>query len=301
MKIFKDRIGRNDLAGLTFSFPAIAGLIAFIGVPFFLAIGLSFTNLKLGSPLPTRFVGVEQYQRVLSDSSFQRALINNLMFAAVVVPVQTGLALVLAVMLNQRLRGMTIFRALFFLPVVFPMALIAVVWTLIYAPGPGGSLNALIGALSFGALGPYDWLHNPWLALPSLIVLSVWQGVGFQMVVLLAGLQSIPRQLYEAAEIDSAGPVRQFIHITIPQLRNVLLFAALVTTILAFRVFDQVQIMTQGGPSDATTTVMFEAVQAAFSRQQIARASAMTVVFVLIVLVIAVIQRTVLKEEREIA
>jgi multiple sugar transport system permease protein len=130
---------------------------------------------------------------------------------------------------------------------------------------------------------------------------SIWQGTGFQMVILLAGLKSIPSQLYEAATIDGAGRWQKFWHITLPQLRNTLIFVVLVTTILAFRLFDQVQIMTQGGPQDATTTVMFEAVQAAFARQQVARGAAMTVVLFLVVLIISLLQRRIARQEREVA
>ena len=281
--------------------PAIIGLIAFVAVPFGLAIGLSLTDLRLGSPLPLEYVGVRQYRRIFTDPSFQRALINNGIFALVVVPVQTTLALGLALLLNRGLRGMVIFRTLFFMPVVFPMALVAVVWELIYAPGSTGLLNSFLGAVSFGAWEPKAFLHDPFWALPAIMALSIWQGLGFQMVILLAGLQAIPDQLYEAAWIDGAGRVSQFFHVTLPQLRNPLIFVVLLTCILAFRVFDQVQILTQGGPNDATTTVMYEAVTAAFSRQQVARASAMTVVFFVIVLIITLAQRLLVREEREVA
>jgi multiple sugar transport system permease protein len=120
------------------------------------------------------------------------------------------------------------------------------------------------------------------------------------MVVLLAGLQSIPEELYEAAATERAGQWSQFLHVTLPQLRNPLIFTALVTTILAFRVFDQVQIMTQGGPVDATTTVMFEAVRTVFERQQVAQASAMTVVFFVVLLVVTLLQRSLVRQEREV-
>ena len=213
-------------------------------------------------------------------------------------PLQTLLALLLALLLNRRLYGMTLFRALFFLPVMFPLSLVAVVWVLIYAPGPNGMLNAFLELVSFGAWTPRDFLHDPKLALPAIMLTSLWQGAGFQMVVLLAGLQAIPAELYEAAAIDGAGRWQRFWHVTLPQLRNTLIFVVLVTTILAFRLFDQVQIMTQGGPHNATTTVMFEAVQAAFTRQQVARGAAMTVVLFLLVLSISVLQRRVARQER---
>ena len=291
---------RRGVTAVLMSAPALVGLTLFVAVPFLFAVGLSFTNLRLGSPLPLEWVGIEQFRRIFSDPSFKRALLNNALFALLVVPLQTTLALLLALLLNRRLRGMVLFRTLFFLPVVFPLSLVAVVWMLIYAPGPNGMMNAFLELLSFGAWTPRDFLHDPRLALPAIMLTSLWQGAGFQMVILLAGLQTISSELYEAAAIDGAGRWQRLWHVTLPQLRNSLIFVLLVTTILAFRLFDQVQIMTQGGPHDATTSVMFEAVQAAFDRQQVARGAAMTVVLFLVVLLISVLQRRVARQEREL-
>jgi multiple sugar transport system permease protein len=285
-------------AGTLFALPAMAGLLIFVAIPFLLAIGLSFTNLRLGSPLPVEFVGLTQFQRLFEDPAFTRALLNNLLFTVVVVPLQTLLALGLALLLNQPLRGRAVFRTLFFMPVVFPLSLVSVVWILIYAPGPDGMLNSFLQLVSFGHWQPRDFLHDPWLALPAIMLTSIWQGAGFQMVILLAGLQGIPNQLYEAARIDGAGRWQRFWHITLPQLRNTMIFVMLVTTILAFRLFEQVQIMTHGGPRQATTTVMYEAVQAAFTRQQVARGAAITVIFFLLVLLVTVVQRRVARQER---
>lgn len=279
--------------------PAVLGLVAFVALPFAVALVLAFTNLRMGSPLPLAWVGWEQFRRLFGDPQFLQALINNALFALVVVPVQTALALGLALLLHHPLRAMPVFRAIFFLPVVFPMSLVAVIWVLIYAPGPQGMMNALLGWLSFGAWEPRDFLHDPLWALPAIMLLSIWQGAGFQMVICLAGLQAIPEELYEAAAMDGAGPWNRFWHVTLPQLRNPLIFVVLVTSILAFRLFDQVRIMTQGGPQGRTTTVMFETVRAAFDRQQVASASAMTVVFFVIVLAITALQRRLLREERE--
>ncbi|MCG7993855.1 MAG: sugar ABC transporter permease [Candidatus Thiodiazotropha taylori] len=282
------------------STPALVGLLLFVAVPFLFAVALGFTNLRLGSPLPLEWIGFEQYRRIFSDSSFVRALLNNLLFAAVVVPLQTVLALLLALMLNRRLYGTIWFRTLFFMPVVFPLSLVAVVWVLIFAPGPNGMMNAFLDLVSFGTWTPRDFLHDPYFAFPAIMLTSIWQGTGFQMVILLAGLKAIPAELYEAASIDGAGRWQQFWHVTLPQLRNTLIFVILVTTILAFRLFDQVQIMTQGGPHDAFTTVMFETVEAAFARQQVARGAAMTVVLFLVVLLITWLQRRVARQEREV-
>jgi len=280
--------------------PALFGLLLFVALPFVLAIALSFTNLRLGSPLPLEYVGLEQFRRIFSDEAFRHALINNATFALLVVPLQTVIALMLALLFNRRLSGMAWFRTLFFMPVVFPLSLVAVVWVLIFAPGPGGMMNAVLETASFGTWKAQDFLHDPQLALPAIMLTSVWQGMGFQMVIILAGLQAIPRELYEAARIDGASQWNQFLHVTLPQLRNTLIFVVLVTTILAFRLFDQVQIMTQGGPHYATTTAMYEAVQSAFARQQVARGAAVTVVLFVIVLLITVLQRRLLRQERAI-
>jgi len=285
--------------------PAIAGLVVFVLIPFGTAIWLSLHNVHLNSGQPARWFGLTQYRRILIDpvfrGDFYRALINNGVFAAVVVPVQTAFALALAVLLNRPLRGMSVFRTFFFMPVVFPMALVAVVWKLIYSRSDLGMLNAALHAISLGHLGPYDWLGSGSTALAAIIILSIWQGVGFQMIIILAGLQGIPPSLYEAAAIDKAGRWKQFLHITLPGLRNPLIFVVMVTTIFAFRLFDQVYVMTSGGPDNATTTVMYQAVTSAFDEDNVGRGAAITVVFFLIVLAITLVQRVLLREERGVA
>jgi multiple sugar transport system permease protein len=280
--------------------PALVGLLLFVALPFLLAVILSFTNLRLGSPLPIEFLGFEQYRRVWLDPNFRQALLNNGLFALVMVPVQTAIALGLALLLNRPLPGIAIFRTIFFMPVVFPMALVAVIWTIIYAPSANGMMNAVLESMTLGWWEPRDFLNDPELALPAIMLLSVWQGVGFQMVIILAGLQSISGSLYEAAAIDGSNQWNQFRYITVPQLRNTLIFVMLVTSILSFRLFDQVKIMTQGGPNGATTTVMYEAVKASFDQQKMAKGAAMTVIFFLIVLVITTLQRILVPEENAI-
>ncbi|AOY58351.1 MULTISPECIES: carbohydrate ABC transporter permease [Desulfococcus] len=293
------RFGEQTPAALIMAGPAMLGLILFIFTPFIAALVFSFTNLRLGSPLPITFVGVKQFQRIFTDPDFNRALANTFVFASAVVPLQTALALGLALIVNLGVRGTVVFRAIFFMPVVFPMSLVSVVWILIYAPGPEGMMNAFLHLLTGGRWTARDFLRDPVLALPSIMLLSIWQGSGFQMVILLAGLQGIPKALYEAAALDGAGVWHRFRHITLPQLRNPLLFVMMITTILAFRLFDQVQIMTRGGPDNATTTVMYEMVQAVFTRRQVARASAMTVVFFVLVMGVTWVQRRLTHPKRE--
>jgi multiple sugar transport system permease protein len=300
-----ERVRRDDGAGWSMAAPGLVLLAIFVAIPFVLSIWLSLYNVRLGSGRAPNWMGLEQYRRILLDPDFRgefyRGLFNNFLFALVVVPVQTGLALGLALLLNRPLRGMAAFRTFFFMPVVFPMALLAVIWTLIYSRDASGMLNSFIDFISFGTLGPYDWLGDTKLALPSIMIMSIWQGVGFQMVILLAGLQGIPSSLYEAASIDKAGKWQQFLHVTVPGLRNTLIFVVLVTTIFSLRLFDQVYIMTQGGPQNATTTVMYQTVTTAFAENNVGKAAAMTVVFFVIVLAVTLVQRRVLREEREIA
>ena len=296
---------RDTRPALLMTAPAVIGLVLFVLVPFIVAIWLSLHSLRLNSGHPARWMGLEQYRRILFDSQFRgdfyRALVNNFTFAVIVVPLQTTIALGLALLLNRPLKGMSVFRTFFFMPVVFPMALVSVVWKLIYSRDDIGLLNAFVNKISFGTLGPIDWLGDSKTALLSIILMSVWQGVGFQMIIILAGLQGIPTSLYEAAAIDKANAWKQFLNITIPSLRNTLIFVSLVTTIFSFRLFDQVYIMTQGGPNNATTTVMYQAVTSAFDADNVGRGAAMTVVFFVIVVVITVVQRALLREEREVA
>lgn len=295
------RCKQETIAAWLMSAPALMGLLLFLLVPFVLAFVMSFTNYSFNSPLLTRWIGIENYTRLFTHSVFLRALGNNLLFAAVVVPVQTALALALALLVNRPLKRMIFFRTAFFLPVIYPMALVAVVWELIFAPGATGLMNHFLHWASFDSWNTEtDFLHNSKFAMPAIIVMSIWQGVGYQMIILLAGLQAIPHMLYEAAAIDRAGRWRQFWHITLPQLRNTLLFVVMITTILAFRLFDQIWILTQGGPNHATTTLMYESFVASRERNQVSLGAAMAVVFFVIMMLIAFGQHWLMRQEREI-
>ena len=300
----RTKFGQDNLAGLLMSLPGILLLVLFVIVPFFTAIVLSFFNVDFNMVDGPKFWGLEQYRRILVDPItspiFYKALMNNFTFALIVVPVQTGLAVLLAVMLNAKLKGIAFFRTFFFLPVVFPMSLVAIIWALMFSRDSLGMLNGLLNLLSFGYIQPIDWLGDPNIALLSIALLSVWAGVGFQMVIVLAGLQEIPLELYEAASLDRANWWQRFWNVTIPGLRNTLVFVVIITTIFSLRLFDQVFILTKGGPIDATQTVMYQAVTSAFVEGNVGRASAITVVFVVIIICITLIQRVVLRQNREV-
>ncbi|MCB2412813.1 sugar ABC transporter permease [Demequina sp. TTPB684] len=292
---------KRELPGVAMAAPGIVGLIVFVAAPFLVAVFLSFHNAQLNSPRSPNFIGITQFTRLFDDAEFWRALGNNVTFAAVVIPVQTAIALGLAMLVNQRLKGISIFRALFFLPVIFPMALVAVIWRLILARSEGGILNSIVDVITFGRVEAQDWLGNPTTALPSIILLSIWQGVGFQMIILLAGLQEIPQERYEAAQLDRANRWQQFLYVTLPGLRNTLIFVVLLTSILAFRVYDQVYILiTSGGANEAATqTVLYQATTSVFDQNNLGRASAITVVFFAIVLGITILQRRLIRQESE--
>lgn len=297
---------RDGLAGALMAGPAVLLLVLFVAVPFVAAIGFSFHNVRLGDPRDPVFMGLTQYARIFTDpdvsSRFLSALLHNLVFAAVVVPVQTALALALALLVQKTVRGVGIFRSVFFLPVVFPIALVALIWRLILARGDDGLLNSLLGFFSGGAFGAQDWLGSELTALASVIVLSIWQGVGFQMVILLAALQQVPADLYEAARLDRAGAWQRFVHVTLPGINTTLVFVALYTMILSLRVFDQIYVLARSGGGlneDATRTVMYEAVTSAFDENNIGRASAISVVFFVIVVVLSLIQRRATRERED--
>jgi multiple sugar transport system permease protein len=285
-----------------FSAPGLLLLAVFLLIPFLMAFGLGFTDQRLipNPSVPTQFVAFRNFVRLLTDESFHRALLNNFLFAAVVVPLQTSLALLLAILVDQRLRFTNFFRTVYFSPVVTTMVVVAIVWSFLYNPGEG-FINAFIQTVTFGRLGPYNWLTSPQLAFPAIMLLSIWQGVGFQMVIYLAGLQDIPRELYEAAQVDGANRWRQFRNVTLPQLRNTTIFVVIATTILAFKLFDQVWVMTRGGPQEATMTTMILVYSEGFKQLRVGYASAITIVFFLIVLGVSLLQRVFLREERAVS
>ena len=292
---------REKFAAWSFCAPPLFFLLLFLVTPFIIAFVISFTDQRLipNPNLPTQFIVLRNFLRLFNSQSFHQALFNNFIFVVVVVPLQTFLALLLAVLVNQKLRFINLFRTIYFSPVVTTMVVVSIIWYFLYNPGEG-LINQMISFISFGKLGPYNWLNDIALALPSIMILSVWQGVGFQMVIYLAGLQGIPDELYEAGRVDGANTWQQFWQITIPQLRNTTIFVIISTTILAFKLFTQVWVMTRGGPQGATKTIIVLLYEEGFKMLRVGYASAIGVLFFLIVLAVSLIQRVYLKEERAV-
>ncbi|CAM5250547.1 carbohydrate ABC transporter permease [Streptomyces aurantiogriseus] len=286
---------RESIAALGMVSPAVFLLVMFIVIPVVLTFALAFTNARLISPTPARFTGLQNFRTLLDDPLFYKSLRNTFSFATVVVPLQGGLALVLALLVNAKVKGVNFFRTVYFLPVVTSMVVVSILWTLLYQKT--GLVNEFISHLTLGQVQGPDWLTNPSTAMPAIIVMSVWQGVGFHMVIWLAGLQTIPQDLYEAADMDGATRWVRFRHVTWPGLKATRTFVLITITINAFALFTQVAVMTQGGPLDATSTVVYQAVRTGYSQQQTGYASAISLVFFVLVLAVSLVQRFLTREK----
>jgi len=284
----------ESLTGAAMASPAVILLLVFFVVPVVLMFGLAFTNARLISPRPPRVVGFDNFVTLFGDDVFWASLRNTAYFAVVVVPVQAGLALVLALLVNAKVRGRNFFRTVYFVPVVTSMVVVSLLWRFIYQED--GLLNQVIETVSLGAWHGTDWLNNPHTAMPAIMLMSIWQAVGFHMVIWLAGLQTIPAELYEAASLDGAHGWRLFRHVTWPGLRATATFILITITIGAFSLFTQISVMTKGGPLDSTTTVVFMAVRTGYEQQQTGYAAAVSLVFFVLVLAISLLQRFLTRE-----
>lgn len=234
---------------------------------------------------------------IVRDVVFMKALANTLTFVVVVAPVQAGLALLLALLINQRVRGINIFRTIYFMPVVVSIVVVSLLWRFIYA-GDDGLLNNLLGAATFGAWQPVDWLGNTKTALGSIIAMSIWQAVGFHMVIWLSGLQTISPTLYEVATIEGASRWQTFRYVTWPGLRNTAVLVLIVITMQSFAIFAQIDVMTGGGPLDSTQTLVFQAVERGYGKQDISGGATISVILFVLVLSISLAQRYLTRERR---
>jgi multiple sugar transport system permease protein len=274
--------------------PAVLLLIVFFFIPVGLCFALAFTNARLISPEPARLIGFENFSRLFGDPVFWKSLRNTFYFAVVVVPLQSGFALLLALLINAKIRGVNFFRTLYFVPVVTSIVVVSILWKFMYQPD--GLVNSMLQALSLNVIQGTDWLNNPTAAMPAIMFMSIWQAVGFHMVIWLSGLQTIPGELYEAAELDGADRWQQFRYVTWPGLKATRTFILVTITIAALSLFAQISVMTQGGPLDRTSTVVFQAVRAGYGQQETAYASTISLVFFVLVLTVSLVQRYLTRE-----
>lgn len=280
----------RNRAAYAFLAPGLALFLIFTVIPVFAALYLSFCRYDVIHP-PV-WLGLKNYARLWQDLSnhgvFYLSLRNTLQYAVGTIPLGMALALALALLLNTGLKGMGIYRTTYYLPVVTSMVAVAMVWMWIYDPSYG-LLNFLLNKLSFGHIKPQTWLANPGQAMPAIIVMSVWKGLGYNMVIYLAGLQGIPEHLYEAALMDGANAWQRFWRITWPLLKPTTAFILVVSVIGASQVFAQVYVMTNGGPNNATTTIVHQIFQNAFSYLKMGYASAMAFVLFALILLLSLI------------
>jgi multiple sugar transport system permease protein len=265
--------------------PTLIGLLLFSAGAVAASFLLSFTQWDIISPPEWRWF--DNYTDLWKSDLFWEVLRNTITFVSLAVPLSVCAALGLALLVNTGLRGITFFRAAYFLPVVSSMIAVALVWSWIFNP-QYGLLNYLLRAI-FGVQGP-GWLDDTAWALPAMVIVTVWKGLGYSMVIFLAGLQNIPLELYNAATIDGAGPWKRFRHITLPLLSPTTFFVLVITIINAFQVFEQTYVLTKGGPANSTVTLSYYVYQNAFQFFQMGKAAAVAYVLFAFLFALTLVQ-----------
>lgn len=280
---------------LTLLLPAAVLLLVFLIVPFLMAIYLSFTDQRLiPGPIPTEFVGLQNYVQILKDPEFWKAFRNTAYFALLVVPFQCAIALAVAVLLNSNFPLRGFFRTVSILPLMTPITVSIIIWAAFYRI-PDGLFNNILKV--FGAQDYTDWLGSASWAMPAVVLLSAWATFPFQMLLYLAGLQDIPEERREAARIDGANGWQQFRYVTFPGLLNTNIVVLITTTIGAFKLFTQVDILTKGGPVGATNTLVRYMIQQGYGSQLVGYGSAVAIIFVILVGSLAILQRVLIRNE----
>lgn len=265
--------------------PALLGTIIFVLIPVIGSFAISLCRWNLISP-PV-FVGLDNYLTLLGDKLFYDVLITTTIYAVSVVIFSISIPLILAIALNEKIKGLVLFRTAYFLPVITPMVVAAIVWSWIFDPN-NGILNFILKYI--GISSPPLWLFDNFWAIIAIIIVSVWKNIGYNMVIFLAGLQNIPESLYEAAEIDGATGLKKMFHITIPMLTPTIFFVCIMSTISSFQVFDLIYLMTGGGPENSTMVIVYWLFKNAFEFFKIGYASSIAYVLFIIILILTLIQ-----------
>jgi multiple sugar transport system permease protein len=272
----------------------LAPALVLIGVFFFLPVAaallLSLTDFDIyavASSENTRFVGLHNYVQLLKTPLFWSSLRNTFYFALVGGPLTIAVSLGAALLVNAKLvRWRSLFRTIYFTPFVTTLVAVAIVWRYLYHTRHG-LLNYALGALG---IAPIDWLGDPHWAMPAIILMAVWKNFGYNMLIFIAGLQSIPDELYDAANVDGAGPVRQFVNVTLPMLGPTLLFVGVITMIGYFQLFAEPYVMTQGGPLRSTTSVVLYMYEEGFRWWRMGYAAAIAFVLFVVILLATLVQ-----------
>lgn len=276
-----EKISNNQrLGGLIFIAPALIGTFVFIIIPVICSFGLSFTRWDLLNPI--EFVGLDNYTGIFTEPLFYKILLNTIVFALSTSVFGVIIPLVLAAILNTKIRGSEFYKTAYFLPFITPMIVIGIIWEWIFDPN--------IGLLNKFLHLHINWLYDPHFAMPALILVSVWKLIGYNMVIFLSALSGISQSMFEAAKIDGANEFQTFKNVTIPLLSPTIFFVVIITAISSFQIFDLIYLMTQGGPLDSTNVLVYAIYKNAFEYFNIGKASAIAYVLFVIILVLTLAQ-----------
>lgn len=267
-------------AAWIFVFPALLGMLIFIIIPIFFSFGLSFAKWDLLNPI--HFVGLDNYKEIFTEPLFGKILLNTVVFALATSFFGVIIPLILAAIMNSKIRGADFFKTAYFLPFITPMIVIGIVWEWIFDPN--------IGLLNKVLQVHINWLYDPHWAMPALILVSVWKLIGYNMIIFLSGFSGISNSMFEAAKIDGANPVETFFYVTIPLLSPTIFFVVIITAVSSFQIFDLIYLMTQGGPLDSTNVLVYAIYKNAFEYFNAGKASAIAYVLFVIILVLTLLQ-----------
>lgn len=282
---------KRDRIGYVFIFPYAFHFLLFLGFPLFFSFILIFHRWDILSPM--EWVGLNNFVKLFQDSLFFKSLLNTLVFLVIHIPLQIVVALFIAEMLNQQIRFRGVFRATFFLPVVVSGVVVSMLWSQLYAQDTG-LLNSLLTSMG---LGRVNWITSARMAMPSVAIVATWKNVGLYIVLFLVGLQSVPKSLYEAADIEGATHWRKFIHITLPMINPTMFMVVVLSTIGGFSLFIEPVIITGGGPMNSTLSAMLYIYKQGFNFYHMGYAATMGFFFAAIVLLVVILQRKVVEKD----
>ena len=291
--------GRQARAGLTLALPSVALILVFFWGPVLYGLWLSLTDFDVYAivdPSTARFVGLGNYAHAFAEADFWNALRITLVYALVGAPVSVAVSLAAALLVDAKTtRWKPFFRAVYFAPVVTTLVAVAIVWRYLYQP-QYGLVNALLG--KFG-IPPVDWLGDPHWALPAILVLAVWKNFGYNLLIFVAGLQNVPRELHEAAELDGASGWQRFWNVTLPELAPVFLFVSVTTVINYFQLFAEPYVMTQGGPLKSTNSLVLLMYEQGFRWWRLGYAAALAFILFAVILCATGVQMRLQQRERQ--
>lgn len=273
----------NKKAPYLFLLPAFAVLLVFFFIPFFQTVYMSFFDYS-DNIYQSVFTGLKNYIDILHNPVFYKVMVNTILYLVVAVPVLAIFPLFLAVLINQKIRGITLYKILIYLPVVVSIVVAAIAFKWLYAQQ--GIMNYILQILH---INPIGWLTDPKYAIYSVIIVTIWKGIGYYMMIYLAALMSVPKELYEACDIDGAGFLRKHLTVTVPHIMPAIALVTTISSISAMKVFAEIYVMTKGGPLNSTKTIVYYIYEKAFENLDLGVASAMAVILLIVVMVFSLI------------